>query len=127
MQKAFDAALHGQDGVILEVPVHTKAGGQVCISLKVLTRRSPTAEVVGVVGVGEDVTGWRPEERQAASVANDLTNLIDTANVPIFGITPEGLVNVWNQKAAKVTGFSKAEVCFRPCIYRASVLRFKRE
>ncbi len=43
-------------------------------------------------------------------VANDLTQLIDTANAPIFGIDTDGLVNEWNRKAAQITGFSKEEV-----------------
>jgi len=39
--------------------------------------------------------------------------LIDTANAPIFGIVAEGKVNEWNQKAEKITGFSKKEVLGR--------------
>ena len=36
-------------------------------------------------------------------VAGDMTRLIDTANAPIFGIDKNGLVNEWNQTAAKIT------------------------
>ena len=42
-------------------------------------------------------------------VADDLTRLIDTANAPIIGIDARGRVNEWNQKTARMTGFSKAE------------------
>jgi PAS domain-containing protein len=56
-----------------------------------------------------------PTERKRAEielhrVAGDLTRLIDTANAPIFGIDKNGLVNEWNQTAARITGYSKKEV-----------------
>ena len=43
-------------------------------------------------------------------IAVDLTNLINTANAPIFGINNEGLVNEWNEKTAQITGYTKLEV-----------------
>ena len=39
---------------------------------------------------------------------DELTQLIDTANAPIFGIDINGNVNEWNQKAAQITGYSKS-------------------
>ena len=36
--------------------------------------------------------------------------LIDCADVPIFGIDADGLVNEWNRKAVQITGFTKEEV-----------------
>ena len=43
-------------------------------------------------------------------VADDLLQLINTANAPIFGIDRAGLVSEWNQKAVDITGYSKQEV-----------------
>ncbi|MFT7266260.1 MAG: PAS domain S-box-containing protein [Halioglobus sp.] len=40
----------------------------------------------------------------------ELTQFIDTANAPIFGIDTKGRVNEWNRKAATLTGFGKEEV-----------------
>ena len=39
-----------------------------------------------------------------------MTQLIETANAPIFGIDTTGNVNEWNQRAEKITGFLKADV-----------------
>jgi PAS domain-containing protein len=36
--------------------------------------------------------------------------LIDSINVPIFGINDEGKINEWNQKSAQITGFQSVEV-----------------
>ena len=54
----------------------------------------------------------KPLESQAA----ELTQLIDTANAPIFGIDVEGRVNEWNQQSANITGFSKEEVIGRDLV-----------
>jgi PAS domain S-box-containing protein len=45
-----------------------------------------------------------------ASIANELTQLIDTANAPIFGIDTKGNINEWNQQLEKITSFTKTEV-----------------
>ena len=41
---------------------------------------------------------------------NELAQLIDSANAPIFGIDQNGKINEWNQTAERITGFSKDDV-----------------
>ena len=43
-------------------------------------------------------------------ISKELTQLIDTANAPIFGVDTNGNVNEWNQKVQQITGFTKDEV-----------------
>jgi PAS domain S-box-containing protein len=43
-------------------------------------------------------------------IANELAQLIDSANAPIFGIDSQGNINEWNLQAAKITGYKKKEV-----------------
>ena len=49
-------------------------------------------------------------------MANELRQLIDTANAPIFGIDVDGDVNEWNEKTAEITGFSKEEAFDKPLV-----------
>ena len=49
-------------------------------------------------------------------IAQGLTQLIDTANAPIFGIDAGGRVNEWNLSAAAITGYSKKEVLGRDLV-----------
>jgi PAS domain S-box-containing protein len=49
-------------------------------------------------------------------MANELRQLVDTANAPIFGIDLNGLVNEWNFKTAEITGFSKDEAIGKPLV-----------
>ena len=57
-----------------------------------------------------DITEVKQAQAQTKRIADELTQLVDTANAPIFGIDSGGFVNEWNQAAAKITGFEKAEV-----------------
>jgi len=42
--------------------------------------------------------------------ATELTQLIDTANAPIFGVDTDGNINEWNRMVANITGYNKDEV-----------------
>jgi PAS domain S-box-containing protein len=47
--------------------------------------------------------------REKLVLANEMTQLIDTANAPIFGVDVFGHINEWNQKAVEITGYQKNE------------------
>jgi PAS domain S-box-containing protein len=53
---------------------------------------------------------------EARRSADDLARLLDTANVPIFGVDVEGRVNEWNQKTAATLGWSKIEAFGRDLV-----------
>lgn len=57
--------------------------------------------------MAQDVTETAKHDREVAAMANELRQLVDTANAPIFGIDVEGNVNEWNEKTAEITGYSK--------------------
>ena len=84
----------------------TKAGTRVQVLLNATTRRDEKNTVIGVVGIGQDITARIAQEQEYA-------RLIDTANAPIFGIDLEGRVNVWNQCASHLMGFETDDVMAR--------------
>jgi len=51
----------------------------------------------------------RERTKELTHVAADLTQLIDTANAPIFGVDTDGKVNEWNQMVESITGYGKDE------------------
>ena len=59
--------------------------------------------MIGVVGIGQDITGRIAQERE-------YSKLIDSANAPIFGVDTQGRVNVWNICARKLVGYTTDEV-----------------
>jgi PAS domain S-box-containing protein len=109
----LDKALLGEEAANFEFPLITKGGTRVEVLLNATSRRDVSGQITGVVGIGQDITGRKETEAQLTLVANDLTQLIDTANAPIFGIDVKGNVNEWNQKSATITEYSKEEVMGR--------------
>ncbi|WP_435138334.1 PAS domain-containing protein [Pseudopelagicola sp. nBUS_19] len=106
----LNKALAGEQTANYEFPLFTKVGSHVDVLLNSTTRRNANGEIIGVVGVGQDITELNAEKAKYEQIANDLTKLIDTANAPIFGIDSDGNVNEWNQTAERITGFTKQEV-----------------
>ena len=56
MQQVLDQALLGSEADNYQVPLTTKDGRQVVILLNATTRRDTQGQVIGVVGVGQDIT-----------------------------------------------------------------------
>jgi PAS domain S-box-containing protein len=102
-------ALKGDNTSNFEFPLYTKGNNLVRVLLNATTRRNANGDVVGVVGVGQDITELDNYRSEMERVAEDLTLLIDTANAPIFGIDAQGNVNEWNKKTAEITGFNAEE------------------
>jgi PAS domain S-box-containing protein len=116
VNNVLERALQGEETANYQFPLFTKNGDRVDVLLNSTTRRSASGQTVGVVGVGQDITELNKVRVEQESIAHELTQLIDTANAPIFGIDDQGLVNEWNQQAEKITGFTKDEVMGRDLV-----------
>ena len=73
------------------------------VLLNATTRRDEQGNIIGVVGIGQDITARLAQERE-------YSKLIDSANAPIFGVDTLGRVNVWNQCAMRLVGYTISEV-----------------
>ena len=109
VQAVLDQALHGEETANFEFPLITKAGIRLDVLLNATTRRNEQGNIIGVVGIGQDITGRLAQERE-------YTRLIDTANAPIFGVNQYGRVNVWNKCAMRLIGYSTEEVMGRSLV-----------
>nr|CCA23345.1 hybrid signal transduction histidine kinase putative [Albugo laibachii Nc14] len=101
--EVFSDALKGDEGANFEVPLITKTGRHVNILLNATARFDQHGGIVGVVGIGQDITERIAQEQE-------YTRLIDTANAPIFGVDNNGCVNIWNKKAAEITQYTPSDV-----------------
>ena len=110
VKEVLDNALQGRETANFEFPLYTKDRQRVEVLLNATTRRDVGGAVVGMIGVGQDITERKQVEVEKTRVAQELQTFIDTANAPIFGIDANGLVNEWNNKSAAITGFSRDEV-----------------
>eukprot|EP00931_Biecheleriopsis_adriatica_P113086 TRINITY_DN8800_c0_g1_i1.p1 TRINITY_DN8800_c0_g1~~TRINITY_DN8800_c0_g1_i1.p1 ORF type:complete len:1688 (+),score=411.50 TRINITY_DN8800_c0_g1_i1:35-5065(+) len=109
VNEVLKAALDGSDTANFEFPLFTKMGERREILLNATTRRGPDNEIIGVIGVGQDITAMREITKEQERVADDLSRLIESANAPIFGVDLQGHVTEWNRKAADILGYTKDE------------------
>ena len=110
VKAVLDNALKGVESSNYEFPLYTKNGDRVEVLLNATTRLDVDRNIIGVIGVGQDITDAKVAQVKSERLAAELTQFIDTANAPIFGIDADGLINEWNQTAAKITGFEKEDV-----------------
>ena len=103
VQAILDKALAGDETDNFEFPLITKSGYRMEVLLNATSRRDEQGNVIGVVGIGQDITDRLAQERE-------YSKLIDTANAPIFGVDTLGAVNVWNKNAQKLVGYAPEEV-----------------
>ena len=98
VQKVMADALIGNETSNYELELHTKNNEVRYLLVNATTRRDAENKIVGVVGVAQDVTESSKNDRAVAAMANELRQLVDKANAPIFGIDVNGDVNEWNEK-----------------------------
>jgi hypothetical protein len=73
VQSVLDKALHGEETANFQFPLITKAGARIDVLLNATTRRDEQGNIIGVVGIGQDITGRIAHERE-------YSKLIDTVN-----------------------------------------------
>lgn len=116
VQEVLDNALEGRGTSNFELEFRTKSDEIRHLLVNATTRRDAENNVVGVVGVAQDVTEAVQRDRAVAGMAMELRQLIDTANAPIFGIDIDGNVNEWNRRTSEITGYSKEEAFDEPLV-----------
>lgn len=80
VQEVLDNALKGRETSNYELEFVTKLGEIRYLLVNATTRRDAENNIVGVVGVAQDVTEAAKHDRAVAAMANELRQLIDTAN-----------------------------------------------
>jgi PAS domain S-box-containing protein len=96
----LERALHGEETANYEFPLFTKAGDQVDVLLNSTTRRNASGRIIGVIGVGQDITELKKTQAQviqssklaslgemATSVAHELNQPLNTIRMAASNIT----------------------------------------
>ena len=106
VRNVLEQALISNETSNFEFPLITKSNNRVEVLLNATTRRDIKDNIIGVVGIGQDITLLKAVEHEKGQYVV----LIEHANAPIFGIDVDGNINVWNKMTEKITGFEKVEV-----------------
>ncbi len=85
MQSVLDQALAGVETANFEFPLITKYVYRIKVLLNATTRRNEHSNVIGLVGIRQDITACLTQEKE-------YSKLIDNANAHIFGVDTQGCV-----------------------------------
>jgi diguanylate cyclase (GGDEF)-like protein/PAS domain S-box-containing protein len=72
--------------------------------------KDATGRVYRVTGIAEDITDRKLAEDELRNAKEFSENLIQTANVIILGLDTEGNINIFNETAEEITGYTLAEL-----------------
>jgi PAS domain S-box-containing protein len=75
--------------------------------------RGPDGAIIGLVGIGREVTAKRMAEAELREAKEFAENLINTANVMVLGLDLEGRVTIFNKAAEEITGYTRSEMMSR--------------
>ena len=109
-------AMTGEETANYELPLVTKKGERLYLLVNATSRRDAAGDVVGVIGIAQDITKEKRREVEISRLLDDAQRLIDTANAPIFGIDKNMNVTEWNACVARVSGYTKLEMMGQPVL-----------
>ncbi|MBW1694475.1 MAG: PAS domain S-box protein, partial [Deltaproteobacteria bacterium] len=106
----LNSVLNGNELVNFETSYLKKNKEQLRVFISASPQYDEKDNIKGLVGMGVDITEMTRTRAEMERTATELTQLIDTANAPIFGVDVDGNINEWNQMVARITGYIKDEV-----------------
>lgn len=75
---------------------------------------SETGEIVGLVGIGRDITRIKQAEEERLKSTELQRAIVESSQLPIFSLDLEGRVLSWNRAAEKTFGWTAGEVIGKP-------------
>jgi len=106
------AALSGKTVQVVAEPSDFDKGIRYFDTVKI-PLRDQDGIIIGLVGIGRDVTERRKAEADLRRAKEFAENLINTANVMVLGLDLEGRVTIFNKAAEQITGYTRAEIVNR--------------
>lgn len=80
------------------------------IRAKAFPVRDASGQVYRIAGIAEDITDRKSTEKALKDAKAFSENLIQTANVIILGLDNDGKINIFNETAEKITGYTASEL-----------------
>ena len=110
VKKVFDDALSGKETSNFEFPLFTKEGKKVMVLLNASTRRDSVGKIIGVFGVGQDITEIDRLRKESGAIAKYSLSLIEASLDPLVTISPEGKITDMNEALANITGLTRTKL-----------------
>ncbi|MCH7865845.1 MAG: PAS domain S-box protein [Proteobacteria bacterium] len=120
VKEVLDKALRGEETSNFEFPLYSKAGERVDVLLNSTTRRDVAGNIVGVIGIGQDITERKRWEAALTESEARYRDIVDNAQVLIQSVDPdEGRFVFTNRAWQETLGYGPDEV---PALGMADVI-----
>ncbi|MBI3804637.1 MAG: PAS domain S-box protein [Nitrospirae bacterium] len=93
-----------------EVVQSHRDGRRIYIQGYTIALRDEAGRITGYVSANRDITERKKAEEALRTAKEFSENLIQTANVMILSLDTEGKINIFNEAAEKITGYSRSEL-----------------
>ncbi|MDG2303973.1 MAG: PAS domain-containing sensor histidine kinase, partial [Candidatus Binatia bacterium] len=106
VKEVLDKALRGEETSNYEFPLFTKAGDQLHLLLNATSRRTKDQVILGVIGIGQDITERKATERMKAEFVSVVSHELRTPLSSISGslkLLEQGLAGPLPKEAEELT------------------------
>ncbi len=110
MQKA----MAGQTVTGIEIRISDPGETDIWVKESYSPLRDADGCVIGIVGVGSDISRQRQDAEELRRLRNYLSNIIDSMPSILVGVDSAGKVTQWNHQAEHVTGICFEKACSQP-------------
>lgn len=97
------------------------------ILLNLAPRKDIEGKIVGILGIGQDITALSKANAEKEHAANEFLDFIEQTVYPVVGTDTDGVINVFNAAAERVAGLTKSEAIGRKGIFPERIIRLLRD
>ncbi len=108
--KRIAVKVRNRESFTEEILNYSKKGRKYWLRMDLSPVFDRTGELKHYISIQTDISAQKEFENQITNIARDLSNLIENANVPIFGIDRAGYITEWNLIATELSGYNKNEI-----------------
>jgi PAS domain S-box-containing protein len=93
-----------------EVINYTRSGEKFWVKIDIVPVFKENGELKNFIAIQTDITELKEYENSITVIAEELSTLIENANVPIFGVDGAGTINEWNNVCRQLFEYRRDEV-----------------
>lgn len=93
-----------------EIVNYTRDGGKYWVKVDIVPVFKENGELKNFIAIQTDITELKEYENSITVIAEELSTLIENANVPIFGVDRAGIINEWNNVCRQLFEYRRDEV-----------------
>jgi PAS domain S-box-containing protein len=110
VKEAFESVVHDGESFEIEATVRAKGGEEIICNLGAAPLADASGKVIGVIGVGLDMTGWKRQEKALLEERDFVDTVLEALADAFVVYDLEGNPLRWNSAYRELVGYSDEEI-----------------